>query len=222
MHQLDGSNRAPGPRKRAGCIALRCLEIALFAGSLYFLGAFAWPYLDAWSFQRTEGKRLREALAQQAGASQVEASPGRAAEPGAVIGLIEIPAREVSSLIVEGTEAGDLQHAVGRIPGTARFGEEGTVGLAGHRDTEFRGLRETQVGDTLRVTMLDGSYTYVVESTQVVDPTTLEVLEPVGYPSLALVTCYPFGFIGPAPCRYVVHAKQLTSALEPRGILTSG
>jgi len=53
---------------------------------------------------------------------------------------------------------------------------------------------------------------YAVESLQVVEPTEVRVLAPTADPSLTLVTCYPFYFVGKAPQRYIVRAQALTSA----------
>jgi sortase A len=47
---------------------------------------------------------------------------------------------------------------------------------------------------------------YAVDSTEIVDPENVGVLRPRGVPSLTLVTCYPFYFVGDAPQRFIVHA----------------
>ena len=41
---------------------------------------------------------------------------------------------------------------------------------------------------------------------QIVRPTDLSVLEPLGADALTLITCYPFNYIGSAPKRFIVHA----------------
>ena len=53
--------------------------------------------------------------------------------------------------------------------------------------------------------------TYVVESTKVVAPTDVSVLNPTSSKTLTLVTCYPFNWIGPAPRRFIVRARQVTT-----------
>ena len=42
----------------------------------------------------------------------------------------------------------------------------------------------------------------------IVDPTDVSVLDPTPTPSLTLVTCYPFYFVGSAPQRYIVRAVR--------------
>ena len=73
-------------------------------------------------------------------------------------------------MIMEGVDGKTLRHAVGHIPGTPPPGYPGNVGLAAHRDTFFRGLRNIQKDDAITLTTLHGSYRYRVDSTQVVEP----------------------------------------------------
>jgi sortase A len=96
---------------------------------------------------------------------------------------------------------------VGRIVGTTRIGETGNVGIAGHRDGFFRGLKDVLIGDTMELETGTGRQTYVVDSIKVVNPDDVSVLKNEPAPALTLVTCYPFYFIGSAPQRYIVHAS---------------
>jgi len=58
---------------------------------------------------------------------------------------------------------------------------------------------------------------YAVESLQVVEPTEVRVLAPTADPSLTLVTCYPFYFVGKAPQRFIVRAQVLAPASAGEG-----
>jgi len=58
------------------------------------------------------------------------------------VGMIEIPAVGLATRVLEGSNASTLRLAVGHIPGTALPGPTGNVGLAGHRDTFFRSLKD--------------------------------------------------------------------------------
>lgn len=111
-------------------------------------------------------------------------------------------------MVVEGVKPRSLKLAVGHIPGTALPGGPGNVGIAGHRDTFFRRLRGIHTRDKITLTMPYGSYQYSVESTQIVEPTDVQVLQTSNEPILTLVTCYPFYYVGPAPKRFVVKARQ--------------
>ena len=110
-------------------------------------------------------------------------------------------------MVLEGDDAQTLARGVGHIPGTALPGWSGNVGLAGHRDTFFRALRHISLGDDILVTTLQGCYRYRVVSSEIVSPDETRVLDGSAVPSLTLVTCYPFHFIGSAPKRFIVHAQ---------------
>jgi sortase A len=125
-----------------------------------------------------------------------------------LVGRIEIPRVKVSAVVKEGVEPTTLSRAVGHVPSTALPGEAGNVGVAAHRDTFFRGLRNVQKGDTIRVVTLAGVYLYQVEGMKIVWPKDVEVLDPTPKPTLTLVTCYPFNYVGSAPKRFIVQAKQ--------------
>jgi sortase A len=110
--------------------------------------------------------------------------------------------------VFEGTDALALNRGVGWIAGTARPGEagNGNIGIAGHRDGFFRGFKDILVGDEVEFSTLGGVSSYVVDSIEIVSPDNVAVLRPRGVPSLTLVTCYPFYFVGDAPQRFIVHA----------------
>ncbi len=123
------------------------------------------------------------------------------------IGVIEIPKIHLAVPLLDGTDYLTLNHAVGRIAGTARPGEQGNIGIAGHRDGFFRDLQKVKVGDAVELKTRKGTATYVVDQIRIVKPENIEVLRPRAVPSLTLVTCYPFHFIGSAPQRYIVRAS---------------
>jgi sortase A len=125
------------------------------------------------------------------------------------VGMIEIPAVGLATMVLEGSNASTLQLAVGHIPGTALPGPSGNVGLAGHRDTFFRPLRRIKLGDEIRFTTAAGAFKYRVISLRVVLPNAIEVLNATQRPTLTLVTCYPFDFVGTAPQRLIVHAEMV-------------
>jgi sortase A len=133
------------------------------------------------------------------------------------LGVLEISAIQLQVPVLEGTDDLTLDRAVGHIPGTAPLGEPGNIGIAGHRDGFFRGLKDVHVGETIDVYTQRGRSRYAVDEVQTVSPDDVSVLAPRAKPSLTLVTCYPFYFVGSAPLRYIVHAmaadtKQLKSS----------
>jgi sortase A len=130
---------------------------------------------------------------------------------GEVIGEIEIPRLGIQAIIAQGDTGEVMRHAVGHIPETALPGEFGNIGLAGHRDRLFRGLRAVQIGDIVILKTPGETFRFQVETTLVVPPTDLGVLRSSDRRELTLITCFPFDYVGPAPNRFVVHARELTA-----------
>ena len=124
-------------------------------------------------------------------------------------GRIEITRIGLDAAIREGTDAHTLLIAVGHVPGTATPGDRGNVVLTGHRDSFFRALRKVRAGDTIKVLWGEGPVLYLVESTSVVERDAIEVTHQTQEHILTLITCYPFGFIGRAPQRFIVRARQI-------------
>jgi sortase A len=128
---------------------------------------------------------------------------------GAVIGRLEVPRVGISVMVIEGTDDCNLKRAVGHIPGTALPRETGNIGIAGHRDTFFRPLRDIQRDDAIDLVTLQAVNHYRVTSTQVVPPEDIRVLYPTSRDVLTLVTCFPFDYVGSAPKRFIVRAERL-------------
>jgi sortase A len=123
------------------------------------------------------------------------------------LGLLKIPKLHIVAPVLEGTGSLALNIGVGRIQGTAHPGERGNVGLAGHRDGFFRGLKDITKGDTIELVTKARTDVYVVDAVNIVSPADVKVLGAGATPSVTLVTCYPFYFAGSAPKRYIVHAS---------------
>lgn len=193
--------------------------------ALVAAGYLSYVALDRAVYESRQTGRLRE-LSRATPASTPALATGLTAvappaatrprpAPGEPIGRLEIPDAGISEIVVAGTDPLTLRRGVGHIEGTALPGEPGNVGLAGHRDTVFRGLRKLRPADRIRLVAAGGSFEYVVESVQTVAPERSEVLDPSSYPTLTLVTCFPFDFIGPAPLRFIVRARQVDSGPMP-------
>jgi sortase A len=122
--------------------------------------------------------------------------------------------------VVEGSGDAELARSAGHIEETARPGEAGNIGIAGHRDTTFRPLRRLRIGDALLLTTRGHVQEFRVSRLWIVEPRDVHVLHPTGRTTLTLVTCYPFGFVGRAPQRYIVRADLVgargrTAAASP-------
>ncbi len=138
------------------------------------------------------------------------AHPPRRIPHDGLVGRLVIPRLHLGEIVREGDGQSTLSLALGHIPGTALPGQAGNVGVAGHRDTLFRSLRSIERNDQIQFQTLDGSYDYRVESIEIVKPNDVRVLAPGRYPELTLVTCYPFYYVGAAPDRFIVKARQVS------------
>ena len=189
----------------AGRDLLRRTEIALWAGAgLCFLACMPTLVQSSWAgavaqreFPAGRPKVVTSAVAPQS----------KAHDAGALLGRLEIPALGLVVPISSGVDAMSLTRGVGHITGTALPGGLGTVGLAGHRDTYLRALRRVSPGMDIKLIDATGVYHYTVEHMEVVSPDQVSVLYIDTRPKLALITCYPFDYIGSAPRRFVVHAS---------------
>jgi sortase A len=169
--------------------AERQVRLAASASAEGLLATIAPPNLELWADKRV--REYEESL-------KVEATP-----PLAVMSIdklgIEVP-------VYEGTDEFNLNRGVGRIEGTAAVGVAGNMGIAGHRDGFFRGLKEVAIGDRIDLLTGQGNMAYTVSSIEIVDPSDVWVLAPTDQATVTLVTCYPFYYVGHAPKRFIVKA----------------
>lgn len=102
-------------------------------------------------------------------------------------------------MVIEGVTVEALKSGPGRYPGTDYPGQEGNVGIAGHRTTygaPFWDLDKLQEGDEIHVTDRNGTrWIYHFAAQRIVAPSDGSVLEDdplgTGRPTLTLTTCHP-------------------------------
>lgn len=191
----------PGPQ----IMSARRVQNLLMLLGFSALGVVGLVSAEAGLYQAFQNYRLELEL-REGGARRGRAVPATA---GALVGRIEIPRLSLSAVILEGSDMHTLLVAVGHVPGTAFPGEDGNVVVSAHRDTYFRDLGKIRPTDEVRIVTSNGTYLYRVDSTTVVGSRQTEVLGPTEAQTLTLITCYPFDYIGPAPKRFVVRARQV-------------
>lgn len=193
--------------------ALRWLQRGLLAAGVLGVGICAVSKVVPPLWQQWENRQFNLAR-EKAPATQSNDSAARPARPtnGQVLGRLSIPRLELSSMVREGDDEATLSLALGHIPSTALPGQDGNIGVAGHRDTLFRALRKIQKNDLIQFETLNGMHSYTVDSIHIVKPEDVGVLKPQGRPTLTLVTCYPFYYIGAAPNRFIVSAHEVPVA----------
>lgn len=181
----------------------------LFAG--FCLGWYGYIYADRVLYQNYRSWRFDREAARN---PITVLNHGYTPPPFSTIGRLSLPSLNISAMVQEGVDEDVLHRAVGHIPATALPGQVGNMGLAGHRDTFFRGLRNVKARDQIRFTTADREFYYEVESVAVVDPDDIEVLASSQDKALTLVTCYPFYYVGSAPKRFIVRARQVSDSVR--------
>lgn len=134
------------------------------------------------------------------------------AEPGPPEGLLRIPSLGLEVPIYPGTRDANLDRGAAHIEGTGPLGGAGNAGIVSHRDGFFRKLKDISIDDELELEVAGGRLLYRVVDLAIVSPRDVHVLAPTEVPSVTLVTCYPFWFVGHAPQRYVVRAERRDAA----------
>ena len=191
----------------------------LFVCAVLLLGYCGFVLADSWAFQRRESRELDRQLRDSRMASDGAPKQRFSVLAKGLVGRIEIPRLRLSAVVVEGIGRTALRRGVGHIRGTALPGEAGNVGLAGHRDTFFRSLKDLRINDEIQFSTPSGDFKYQVESLRIVGPNDTGVLAASGENVLTLVTCYPFYYVGPAPKRWIVRARQVSAPPVTRSIV---
>jgi sortase A len=185
--------------------AAKWIERCLWAIGLLALGTCCYVWMDA-RHRQAEGSRELDRRMHSVSATKPKLAPGE------LVGRLEIPRLQLSSIVFEGTDEPVLQRGVGHLPGSPLPGERGNVVLAGHRDSFFRALQNVRERDVIAVTTPAGTRRYTVESTAIVDPDETALLRPTPDSTVTLVTCYPFQYLGHAPQRFVVRGREISDA----------
>ncbi len=133
-------------------------------------------------------------------------SPKHMPDANQLLGRLEISSLHLSTPILDDDDTTSLLLGAGHIRGTALPGGLGNFVVAAHRDTYFRPLAGIKPGMTMRVVTPDETFLYIVDSTKIVLPEDVDVLDIGDTPQMTLITCYPFHYIGAAPKRFIVIA----------------
>ena len=132
------------------------------------------------------------------------------------LGVLSIPRLQLTAPIFDGTDDLTLDRGLGRVVGTAKPGANGNLAIAGHRDGFFRILKDISKGDLIEIDLPAEKDDYSVDVMQIVDPKDVRVLASSSAPTVTLITCYPFYFVGDAPQRFIVKASLKHRELLPQ------
>lgn len=205
---LDALRRRP-----AGRAVLSALTILLFVGGS---GMFAYPFFtDLYTDQVVQGR-----LSDEFGGLDVSGYEDWEASlsSGDALTRISIPAIGVDTVVVSGTSPAALRAGAGHYPSTVLPGQDGNVGIAGHRTTygrPFNRVDELVRGDEIWLQTPVGDFRYVVgdppsdgdcepyaergpeeaadSAACVTHPRDWSVVAESDEPLLTLTTCHPKG-----------------------------
>jgi sortase A len=180
------------------------LEYALLGLAIGCFGFYAYETVEARRFQAIQAAEFEQAAKTKVAPAGVKA--------GSLVGMLDVPRLRLTTPVVEGDDDRTLKRAVGHLPDTPLPWEGGNSALAGHRDGLFRPLKDVKVGDEIRFRTTRDEFRYRVTKTSIVKPDDVSVLQSKSEPSLTLITCYPFYYVGSAPKRFVIHAERLDLA----------
>lgn len=185
---------------------LRWIQRLLFITGILLLGYVGFTLLETRLYQVSAKRFLENEIRAEKERPQAQSKPP--VRKGDVLGRLDIPRLGMSVAVLQGTSSRVLRLGIGHIAGTPLPGEDGNIGIAGHRDTFFRGLKDIRKNDEIQLQTASGLSRYAVDWAKVVVNDDQSVLAPSNESALTLVTCYPFYFVGPAPKRFVVRAHK--------------
>ncbi|OGN90088.1 MAG: hypothetical protein A2Y88_08125 [Chloroflexi bacterium RBG_13_48_10] len=108
---------------------------------------------------------------------------------------VQIPMINVDAPVVQGDSWEQLKKGVAQHIGSANPGQSGNLVLSAHNDVYgeiFRNLDQLKQGDQIIVYTAQSSFTYIVTTTQIVEPTDIEVMASTPNPTVTLISCYPY------------------------------
>lgn len=135
--------------------------------------------------------------------------------PEQTVGSIAIPAIGVDESLHVGMTLTAINRGPSMWPGTALPGQVGNLVVAGHRTTyggPFRSLDQLVPGDHVVFTTDEGTFTYEVDGTLIVDPEAVEIANQSNDHRATLFACHP---PGSARQRIVVTLQLLGPDGEP-------
>ena len=138
------------------------------------------------------------------------ASQGLDAAPP--VGVLRIPSLDLAVPVYPDQSELHLNRGVGLVEGSGSPDTGGNAAIAGHRDGFFRVLKNAQEGEIIEVQTRLGVHRYRIISTDIVDKLDNRLLADTEEPTVTLVTCYPFYFVGDAPQRFLVRAAYVWPA----------
>ncbi len=189
-------------------LLLRCLSLAFFVAgcALAALGATElliglhgqWRAMTVWNDAQVANRSWHP--------------PGAQPQPEPeVFARLELPRLQQSRFVLGSATDENLMRGPAWLNATAKPGKKGNCIIAGHRDLHFRFFKDAKVGDEIRIDQGSESYRYRIRAMTIVPKTDVRLLRQTPDPTLTIVTCYPFYYLGNAPKRMLIQADLLAA-----------
>jgi len=165
--------------------------------------------------ERPGKRRISRKRKSEARITSLADSFSRRVGEGKPLGEISIPKIGLKQVMVQGTKPTTLRQGPGHYTGTTLPGQDGTVGIAGHRSTysaPFKKLNELKKGDEVFVKLPYGLFTYRIEGTKIISPDNIGAFRRAGYNRLMMTACHPI-----FSDRQRIIAFGRLEKIEPRG-----
>jgi len=126
------------------------------------------------------------------------------------VAQLKIPKAKSELIVLSGDSGSSLAFAPGWNTRSAKPGEQGVTVISGHRDTHFKILKDTAIGDSIDIVTTQGeTVKYQIKTIEVVDSRVATIKTEQPGQTLVLVTCYPFdAVVAGGPLRYVLTASS--------------
>ena len=110
-----------------------------------------------------------------------------------------------------GSDNSILKLGAGQVTATYQPGFGSLIMIGAHNNTFFNCLKNIQTGTVITMETRYGTYTYQVNSTEVVDVTDKDAYDFfTDHEQLLLYTCYPFDMLASTDYRFMVHADLVS------------
>ena len=134
-----------------------------------------------------------------------------------MIGYVQIPSVGLKAPIYQGMSNDNLdmqtvmKHSTGHEPGSYLPGEDKQIVLTGHREEQFKSLKDVKKGDLIIVVIGNNTFLYEVAEMQLIKEDQVDyVRAETDEEQAILYTCYPFTPFTPVTGRYVIKADRIS------------
>jgi sortase A len=201
------ADRTPA-RHDPGVVLRRLFGLMVLVAGLFLLGKAVAVRAEGLAWQAAESVRFDLLRA-----APTAITPPR---PGEALARLRVDRLGLEVMVAEGSDGETLALGPGHMRKSALPGAPGNCIIAGHRDAEFRRLRDIRAGDLIDLNGWSGAARYRVTAIRIVDRDETALLAQSDEARLTLVTCYPFYYFGPAPQRFVVQAELVEAEVAGR------